>query len=99
MSNKAKKSSIDRQKVTQAQARQAFTELGNDIGQVRVALSWITDLIIEKGLFTQDELTAQFQKKNAEATAAMHAALNPPAPESQCDPNTSSDPSSTPIIQ
>ena len=102
MSNSAKKKSIDKQKVTQAQAREAFTELGNDIGKVRVALSWITDLIIAKGLFTQEELTAHFMKQNAEATAAMQAAVaqqQSPA-EIPCDvPNTSSDPSSTPIIQ
>lgn len=99
MSNKAKKKSVDRSKVTQAQAREAFTELGNDIGQVRVALSWITDLIIEKKIFTQEELTVHFAKKNQEAIEAMQEAATPLAPETPCDPNTSSDPSSIPTIQ
>src|SRR5258708_6589884 len=101
MSNKAKKSSTDRQKVTVAQAREAFVKLGNDIGQIRVAMSWITDLIIAKGLFTQEDLTAFFQKQNAEATAAMQKELaEQQAAENPCDvPNASTDPSSTPIIQ
>lgn len=99
MSNKAKKASTDRQKVTVAQAREAFSSLGNDIGQVRVAMSWITDLIIEKNLFTQEELTAFFQKKNAEATAAMQAAMTPPAEAPCVTSEDSAPPSSTPIIQ
>lgn len=98
MSNKAKKSSNDRQKITVAQAREAFQQLGNDIGQVRVAMSWITDLIIAKGLFTQEELTAYFVKQNAEAIAAMQAAMTPSVPETPCDPDTSTALSSTPTI-
>jgi hypothetical protein len=52
----------------------AFNQAYNDIQQLRVALAWVTDLIIEKGLFTGPELQTFFEARKAQAEAAMKAA-------------------------
>lgn len=84
-------------KVTRDEVGRAFQQAANDINQTRVVLTWLADFLLEKGVFTQEELNAFFSKRQAEATAATQAALNPPPAETPCaTPNVSSPSSSTP---
>lgn len=92
MSNKGKKKGPrPSQVVRRGEVAAPFQNVANDIGNLRLAQAWIADLLIEKGIFTLDELKAYFEKKTAETKALITAQ------EAQCSPATSSQPSSTPI--
>lgn len=81
MSNRAKKTGPrPNQKPSRAEVGQAFQQAYNDIQNLRVALAWVTDLVIEKGLFTAEELNTFFV---ARREAAMKAQAEAAAPAQQ----------------
>lgn len=94
MSNKAKKVKNPRpnEKPSRSEVQAAFQAVSNDIQQLRLITSFAFDLVVEKGVFTNEELAAFLTKK----VAALQAAQNPQ--EAQCPPDISSQPSSTPTI-
>lgn len=69
-------------KVTRQELDALCTRLSKDF----LVIYWVFDLIIEKGVFTAEELAAFIAKKVSEAN-------NPEVP--QCEPATTSEPSST----
>ena len=70
--------------------RQELDKLCERLSKDFLVVYWVFDLIIEKGVFTAEELAAFIAKKVAEAN-------NPGVPP--CEPATTSEPSSTLITQ
>ena len=90
MSNRAKKFKNPRpnEKPSRAEVQAAFVAVDEAINKTRVILSWVSDLLVEKGVFTLEELSEFLTRKQAEIQ------------EAQCPaPDTSTQPSSTHTTQ
>jgi uncharacterized protein YcaQ len=100
MSNRFKKSGPrPNSKPRRAEVDAAFQHLRGEIESAKIAFAWTIDLLIAKGVITEQELKDFFDQKKAETEALMHAEAQRQqlVPEAPCEPETST-PSSSILI-
>src|ERR1043166_9334238 len=95
MSNRLKKSGPrPNSKPRRAEVEAVFQHLRSEIESAKIAFAWTIDLLIDKGIFTEQDLKDFFEQKRAQTEALMRAAA---AKDPSCEPEASS-PSSSILI-